>query len=357
MTTHTPIRVAILGAGGVGLACAAVLAHKGHAPVLWARHDAAVQAIRAQGVQAQGALEGRFPVLVDSDLATVVEHAAVILLTLPANGRRVLFDRLLPMIRPGQTLIISGDLSLGGSYLHRRLMAAGIEADVAAWSTTAVMGRRLAAHQVQIGGIRPVGPMAVLPVSAQNRALAVCTELFGPGFTAAGPLAILMGNLNPPVHMANALCNITRIEKAEAWGNYDGITPAVARLIEDLDRERLDLASRCGLTVRSVRQHFHRSFDLPDTLTLAEMAAELHRRRRGAPPGPTSLATRFLTEDLPFGVWPMIRAAQLLGVHLPLHEAGLTLLSSLCGQDFAAANDLIDDCGLDEILTRSAAEN
>ncbi|MGB6243055.1 MAG: NAD/NADP octopine/nopaline dehydrogenase family protein [Castellaniella sp.] len=350
---NAPVRVAILGAGGVGLASAALLAHRGHTPILWSRHASAVQAIQAQGVHAQGVLEGQFAVQADSDLAAVVGQAGVILLAVPANGRRPLFDRLLPMIRPGQTLIISGDLSLGGCYLHRQLTAAGIAADVAAWSTTAVMGRRLSPHQVLVGGIRPVGPMAVLPVSASDRAIALCSELFGSGFTAAEPLAILLGNLNPPVHMANALCNITRIEKAEAWGNYDGITPAVARLIEDLDQERLDLAARCGLNVRSVRQHFHRSFDLPDTLTLAEMAAELHRRRRGGPPGPTSLNTRFLTEDLPFGIWPMIRAAQLQGIRLPLHEAGLTLLGSLCGQDFAAANDLIDGCGLDDILAQS----
>jgi opine dehydrogenase len=85
-------------------------------------------------------------------------------------------------------------------------------------------------------------------------------------------------------------------------------------------------------------------------MTLAEMAAELHRRR-GGPPGPTSLETRFITEDLPFGVVPLIRLAQARGIALPLHEAGLRLLGSLCGQDFAAGNDLMDESGFDDLPT------
>ena len=96
----------------------------------------------------------------------------------------------------------------------------------------------------------------------------------------------------------------------------------MARLIEDLDRERLNLAARCGWTVRGVEEHFCESFGLPQGMTLAGMAAELHRRR-GGPAGPTSLETRFITEDLPFGVAPLVRVAHAWGVELPLQQVPL----------------------------------
>jgi opine dehydrogenase len=347
----SPLRLGILGAGGIGLASAALLESMGHAPVLWSRSGSGLGIIAAEGIEARGAIEGRFRPAATTDLRLAVERADAVLVALPANGRRQVFDMLLPLLRPGQTVIVSGDLSLGSLYLHRGLEARGVAADVAAWSTTVVMGRRIAPAQVAVGGIRTGVGTAVLPAASGDRALALCTALFGQRFTTvSGPLAILLGNLNPEVHMANVLCNLARIEKGEAWGNYDGISPAVARLIEDLDRERLGLAAQCGLTVRSVDQHFRQSFGLPEGMTLAEMAAELHRRR-GGPPGPTSLETRFITEDLPFGVVPLIRLAQARGMALPLHEAGLRLLDSLCGQDFAAGNDLMNEIGFNDLLT------
>lgn len=348
----SPLSVAILGAGGIGLASVALLNTMGHAAILWSPSGQGFETITASGVTASGVLEGHFQPAVTRDLRQAVEGADAVLIALPANGRRQVFDDLVSILKTGQTVIVSGDLSLGAHYLHRKLIARNTSADIAIWSTTVVMGRRTGPGQVIVGGVRSVGAMATLPDTASERTLALCSTLFGPRFTSCSePLAILLGNLNPEVHMANALCNLTRIEKGEAWGNYDGLSPAVARLIEDLDQERLALATRCGLTVRSVDMHFRQSFDLPEGLSLAEMAAELHRRR-GGPPGPTSLKTRFLTEDLPFGVWPLIRVAQAQGMRIPLHEAGLTLLSSLCGQDFAASNDLIDDSGLDALLAK-----
>jgi opine dehydrogenase len=348
------LRVAILGAGGVGLASAALLASMGHKPLLWSRSGFGLTTIASQGIQAQGAIEGRFPSRITTDLRLAVEAVDAVLVALPANGRRQVFDMLPQLLRPGQTIIVSGDLSFGALYLHRRIEEQGVAVDVAAWSTTVAMGRRTMPGQVSVGGIRTGIGMSVLPATASDRIQALCTVLFGQRFTpVSGPLPILLGNLNPQVHMANVLCNLTRIEKSEPWANYDGITPAVARLIEDLDRERLDFAARCGLTVRGVEEHFRQSFGLPEGLTLAEMAAELHRRR-GGPPGPTSLETRFITEDLPFGVAPLTRVARSRGVALPLHEAGLRLLSSLCGQDFAASNDLLDSTILDDPLIQRA---
>lgn len=349
------LRVAILGTGGVGLASAALLASSGHRPLLWSRFGQGLVIIAAEGIEAQGAIECRFASAATTELRLAVESADVVLVTLPANGRRQVFDALLPLLRAGQTVIVSGDLSLGALYLHRRLEDRGVAADVVAWSTTVVMGRRIAPGQVAVGGVRTGVGAAVLPATANGRGLSICAALFGPRFTpVAGPLAILLGNLNPQVHMANVLCNLTRIEKGEPWANYDGISPAVARLIEDLDRERLNLAARCGWTVRGVEEHFCESFGLPQGMTLAGMAAELHRRR-GGPAGPTSLETRFITEDLPFGVAPLVRVAHAWGVELPLHEAGLRLLSSLCGRDFAASNDLLDDAVLGDSLVRCAA--
>lgn len=348
------MRVAILGSGGIALGYAAFLAEAGHEAVLWSPSGRGTAGLAEGALLAEGAVSGRFAVAVVSDPARVVADADVVILAMRGNGHRAAIDAVAPHIAAGQTVIVSAQLSFGAAYLAERLAGRGVAAPVVAWATTALMGRRTGPASVTIGGIRTMLEIAVIPAADGAAALATCEGLFGPRFRLADSLlAIAVSNLNPPIHMASALCNLTRIEKGESWGNYDGITPAVARLIEGLDRERLAVAARCGLKVRTVEEHYQLTFGFPAGMSVAEMAAEVHRRR-GGPPGPTSLDTRFVTEDMPFGILPVMRLAALTGVEAPLHAAGPVIFGGLYGRDFAADNDLLPAVSLPAYLPSSA---
>ncbi|RCI77211.1 hypothetical protein DNK03_21540 [Brucella anthropi] len=180
-----------------------------------------------------------------------------------------------------------------------------------------------------------------MPEAAGPTALSFWRALFGEMLVMGeGPLATALSNLNPPIHMANALCNFTRIEKGEYWSNYDGITEGVARLIKSLDIERLAVAAAHGVKVRDVEEHYRISFGFEPGLSLARMAAMVHEIRKG-PPGPTSTDTRFVTEDVPFGIVCVERLARQAGIAVPLHSAGIDLFSALYGRDFRAENNLL----------------
>lgn len=194
--------------------------------------------------------------------------------------------------------------------------------------------------------------VAALPASETQPALAVCTALFGDRFDAADSvLAVTLTNINPVAHAAMALANFTRIERGEAWPQYHYLTPAVARLIEAMDAERRAIAAALGVHVTTVEAHFQRSFDVPQT-TLADIAAELHRRR-GGPPGPTSLDTRFVLEDVPYGLVFNAALARIAGVAVPATDAVVTTLSTLYGRDFRAENPLLDTLALSAATRQS----
>lgn len=336
------MKVAILGTGGIGLGYAAFLHEAGHTPILWSPSGAGVKPF-AEGADliASGAIFARFQPQTATDAAFVADADAVIV-TVPAYGYSRVFDAVAPHIAPGSTVIISAHLSLAASHLARRLEKRGVATPILAWGTTALMGRRTGPSSVEVGGVRKEIDIAAARPTDGEAGLATCVALFGERFRLHGDLmAIQLGNLNPPIHMASALCNLTRIERGEHWGNYDGITPAVGRLIEALDRERLAVADACGVYVRSVERHYQLTFDFAPGQSVAEMAAAVHRRRNG-PPGPRNLETRFVTEDVPFGIVPLIRIGRRAGVPTPLHEAGVALFNALYGRDFAAENDILD---------------
>jgi len=353
------VNVAILGAGAIAFGSAALIEAGGHRAALWSPSGGGTAALARDGALAYGgAMTGTAHPAVIADLAELAGYDAV-LVAVPANGHRAVMERLAPHLESRHVAIVSGALSLSPLYLSKLVAARGVRPAIASFGTTVLTARKTGEAAVSINVLRARLDVAAIPVSEGARALDVCRRLFGDRFDlAASALAIALVNINPVAHAGLALGNLTRIELGEAWPQYRYLTPAVARLIEGLDAERRAVAAAFGLSVRTIEQHFEHSFDLPRA-PLAEQAAILHARR-GGPPGPTTLATRFVLEDAPFGLGFTAAVARIAGVPVPLTDASLDVLSALWGRNLVADNDILPELDLPALdaqaLARLAAE-
>jgi opine dehydrogenase len=211
-------------------------------------------------------------------------------------------------------------------------------------------GRQESSTEVNVSTVRQSVDMATVPLSALDEGHALCTKLFGDHFVKRdGLLAIALSNLNPQNHLGIALLNLTRMERSEAWGQGENVTPAVGRLIEALDHERLAIANAFGLTVKTVNEHFSLSFHVP-IASVSEMNQEMHRQGRGGV-GPKTANSRYVLEDVPFGLLPTVVLGRLAGRPATLHEAGMAIFSAAYGRDFAHDNDLLPELGLQALST------
>ncbi len=327
------MHVAILGSGGIGLGTAALLCRDGHTVSLWSPtgHPPGLPLV------ATGAVAGAFTPRIALTCGEALDGAAAVLLAVPGYGHRAVIEAMAPHVSTGQAVLYSSHMSFGALYLRSLLAARGVDCPIVAWGTTVVTGRRTGPAAVNVGNVRSRLDAAVLGDAA---GLETCRTLFGDRFVARdGLLPIALSNLNPQNHLAIALCNLTRMEKGEAWRQNANITPAVARLMLALDAERLAIAAAFGIEVRTLEQHFHLSFNIAQT-DMASMAAEL-ATRDSDPFAPATLQTRYVLEDMPFGIAPMLQLAAAAGVPAPLHAGGLQLMSALYGRDLAADNDLL----------------
>jgi opine dehydrogenase len=342
------MRVGIIGAGPIAQGCAALLADRGHQPMLWSpRGRRFPPGTSSIAVRTTGLLE----LSADVPLAQGPAELApcdVLMVCVLGNGHRRVMEAIAPYVRVGQVVIVSSHCSLGALFLSRLLALRGVAATIAAWATTVIAGP-LREGVVQVRLLRGEMDVAALPAGDLPRALEVSRALCGERFAPAPDLlAVALSNLNPPVHMANALLNFTRMERAEVWPNYGCITAGVGRLVEALDAERLAVAAAFGHGVRSAREHMRKSTaDLPADATFSEMAQIIESRRAGGSPGPASAESRYVTEDVPFGIHPLIELGRVARVPTPLHAAGLALLNAVYGRDFAAENDLLPALGLE----------
>ena len=58
------------------------------------------------------------------------------------------------------------------------------------------------------------------------------------------------------------------------------MTPKVGRLLEMLDLERLAIAEKLGLKVKTIFEHFHLSFHVP-VASISEMNQRMHEQGNG----------------------------------------------------------------------------
>lgn len=349
------MRVSILGAGSAACGAAAHLAVCGHDPMLWSPSGRGTIALKAGApLTATGAVTASIHPRIAGSAEEAVGAADAVLLAMPAYAHKLAFDAIAPHLREGQPVIISSHASFGALYLSRLLAARKVSVPIIAWGTTLTTGRKVSPTEVAVNSLRSKIDLATVPLGAADAAKALCTSLFGDRFVIRqGLLAIALSNLNPQNHLAIALFNLTRMERGESWGQAENVTPAVGRVMEALDAERLAIAEAFGLSVRTIFEHYALSYQLP-VASIAEMNAELHGRGKGGL-GPATLDTRYVLEDAPYGLLPTVLLGRLAGRPAVLHEAGLAVLSAAYGHDFTRENDLLPALGF-EAMTRGELE-
>lgn len=342
------MRVGIAGAGAIAMGYSAMLLGRGHSAGVWSPSGGRTGDLLAgKPLTVAGAIEGEFhpDVYVSvTDLARV----DVIILALPANGHRDVIDAIVPFIEPRHTVIFSGHLSFAGLYLKKCLAGRGIEIPIVVWNTTALTCKAQAFNQVRVGTLRKTVSIAVEPARMAERGLAICIELFGERFSLEDDmLTITLSNLNPQSHLAIALCNLTRFERGENWGQRENITNVVGRLIEALDRERCVLATALGKRVGTVFDHYENAFGIVGH-SVAGMSAE--QLRRGSDiAGPKTIDSRYVLEDVPFGLVPLQYLADIAGVDLPLHRSGILILNACYDRSFSLENNLLPTIAASDI--------
>ncbi len=349
------MQVAVLGAGAIALAHAALAASRGHVVRMWSPSGKSLPPPGPFSLKATGALEAVCTVQ-SASLADACFRADVIIVSLPAYGHAAVMHAAAPFIAPGQPVFVMPSLSLGGLLLAKLLHVRGVAAPIVSAGTTVATARRLEMGvsagatevAVRVLSVRSRIDLAATPVGATPAMLSLAEALFGNLFVAqTDALAIALSNVNPISHVPLALANLSRIESAESWTQYDRMTGSTARMIEALDAERLALAQTLGLAVRSIHEHFHYSFGVPiDTLDAQSRAVHAGR---GSPAGPTSLETRYLTEDVPYGLAFLAQLGQRSGLAMPVAQGCVALASAALGRDLAADNTLLAQAGLDTL--------
>src|SRR5882757_9176707 len=146
------------------------------------------------------------------------------------------------------------------------------------------------------------------PETASGRCFRACRHCSRKPVAAPNILYTGFTNANAMLHVANCVANAGRIESGESYKFYaEGVTPAIARLYEAINAERVAVAAALGASVPTLADWFDRVYGVRE-MTLVATCRRLTYNSDGpyqATGTPKSLDHKFITEDVPTGLIPM----------------------------------------------------
>jgi opine dehydrogenase len=293
--------------------------------------------------------------VVTTDLAEALAENAMILLIVPAYAHRPFAEACAPHLRPGQTVVLMpgtlGSLEFVRVVRERRgpeLFAGPDGLVVAETDTAPYVCRKTGPASAHIWGVVSGLGLGVFPAARTESVCRRLEELFTGVHSYPNVLACGLAAMNPVIHPAGVLLNAGRIEhsRGEFYFYEEGVTPAVCHLIYAVDRERRAVAAALGLDLPPVDEAFHRAGfgprgDLWATIKGSRMLTQLR--------APGSLETRWLSEDVPYGLGAWVSLGERLKVPTPILRSLIQLISATAGIDFWKSARTVKDLGIAEM--------
>ncbi len=355
-----PERVTVLGGGNTAFSVAANLALGGVGVALWEHPSQAAsiapiyesRTIHLEGTERTGTAT---LALVTTDIAEALAWSGTVLMAVPAYAHRPFAEACAPHLRPGQLVALLPG-TLGALEIARVLRDAGVRGvTLAEVDTSPYVCRKTAPDRAIIWGALPGLGAGVFPARRTNEVLPVIAALFPGGRAYPNVLACGLSSLNPIVHPPGVLLNAGRIERSRGdfYFYEEGVTPAVVNAIEALDRERRAIGAAFGLDLVPVARAFHQAGFGPagDLWAVINGSRTLTALR-----APGAINTRWLTEDVPYGLATWAALGAQAGVATPVMEALVTLASAVLGIDCRAEGRSPADLGLAGLTAPAIAE-
>lgn len=293
---------------------------------------------------AYGAIEASASVTILREIAAVAD-SDVVVVTVPATAYQSVLSELTQHLDERQVVVLSGALSLVPLWVDDRARRIGKQLTLTGWGTTLGTARIREDGRLKVGTVRGPFEMAVIPADQGERVVNVLKDAFGVTLRlAASMLTPLLSNINPVAHAGQSIPNLTRMESGEAWSLFENFMDAGANIAEAIDAERLAIATGFGLTVRSLREHYHLSYHVPKT-ELPQVARAIVEKG-SSPLGPSSIANRYLDEDVPFGLVVYEALGKVLDIETSATSAAITILEIARDIPYRQSNALIADLGL-----------
>jgi opine dehydrogenase len=285
--------------------------------------------------------------LATSDIAAALADVRRILVAVPASAHADVARACAPHLRDGQTILLLPGRTCGALQFQQVLRESGCRAHVLLGeaNTFPFAARSVGPASAVIYGAKSEVMAAALPARRTPALLDAWRPILPMLAPARSVLHTGFANLGAILHPIITLLNAERIRRGESFDFYaDGVTPTVAAALAGADAERLSIARAYDVTTPSLSGWIASAYGHDaDSIRSAVGGNPAYKGIKA----PGTLVHRYLLEDVPTGLIPMIELGQAAGLAIPrLRRLVEQARAALGGQAWDCARSL-EALGLD----------
>jgi opine dehydrogenase len=356
-------KVAVLGAGNGGHAFCAHLVMEGFEVRLYEspqfKHN--IEPIQERGgIEAFGDRSGFAKIgTVSTNMEEVVKGADVIIIPVPAFAQDHMVNECLPYVEEGQIILLSPDNG-GTIRFYNQLKGKGLERKVilAGMACLLYLCKLIGPAQIDIAGVKHEMQVSTMP--AKNvREIVDSLKAMHKGYKPEkNALATTLSNFNHQLHTGPMVLNAGRVESNIDFKFYwEGHTKSITKVVKIVDQEKLEVGRSLGLNLPTIEQLFEEYYGgryREETGELNEIVTT-NLIYRGTI-APSDLTSRFITEDVPYGLVLISSIGERFNVPTPTVDAIIQLASVLNGVDYRKEGMTLEKLGLGDMTKEEIEE-
>jgi opine dehydrogenase len=253
--------------------------------------------------------------LVTSDMQSALEHAQMIMVVVPSSAHADIARKVAPHLKDGQMVVLHPGRTCGAIEFRKVLEDQGCTADVrvAEAETFIYASRSDGPAQARIFRMKEAVPLAALPARHTQSILDAIQPAYPQFIDGVNVLHTGLNNMGAIFHPALTLLNSGWIESTHGDFQFyiDGVTTSTARVLEELDRERVTVASSLGIRARNAMEWLQMAYN-----TIGDDLNEAIHNQPGyyGIKAPSTLNHRYIFEDVPMSLVPIASLGQRFGV-------------------------------------------
>jgi opine dehydrogenase len=347
--------IAVLGGGNGGFAAAVDFGLRDFPVRLWSRSEDTIAPIRVSGgIRYSGALGEGFQAVgtASSDMAEVIEGADVVVIMVPTQAHEEVAARAARHLKPEQILIAApGHTVLLIPHVMRQ---AGIERPVMGdIGSLPYICRKQAPDAIAISQKSKAVSFAAFPGRELKRLERTALTLYPAIKPVASVLETVFPYTNAIHHPPALLMNAGRIEATggDYYHYYDGISPAVGRVIDELDGERRSVATAFGIETKSLAEEFFARGYTTQAACDSGLAYEVFHQSEPDRwiRAPDTIEHRFVHEDVPFGLVLLSELGRFADVPTPAADHMIELAGVALRRDYRKHGLTLERMGLADV--------
>ncbi len=348
---------AVLGTGNSGQAFAADITLKGFSVNLAEvpEFEPALRAIEKKGgIEISGEASNGFARLnmITTDLGEAIKGVDIIIIGGSAFAHEPLARAMAPYVEDGQFVLFVSNF---GAIRFKKIMTElNVKTDVTPVESMSLIyaTRALEPGNVSVIGVKGNLPVAAMPAGRTSEFVEKISPVFPQITPCENVLVTSLNNLNPIVHPPMILFNAGRIEATggKGWNLYhEGATESVTKIMLAMDTERMSIMDHLGISgiaFKDVFETMYKKYSVGGA-TLSETLRQSPIHSNPVFPAPPSINTRYVTEDVPFGLVPWSSIGRMWNLPTLSIDAGIRIASIMLERDYFKEGLTTKDLGIE----------